>query len=273
IAVVVAPPRHGQPSQLDLAERVRTFCEDRPLVILTCCDVRELGLLEMPFPTVIRARGLDPLDLEVAAVGIADRVGPRRRCGAGVGRERRAGNREHRAIFAAFQSAVLDLWCQCLPEMLHLSRDQFGTLLCRDGYAMHYDVREPKTAQVLGFCATYTTCVDGGECLLRSLAALLVQPSHRRRGIGRSYMTTLCVNSQRHVASPVYNLGAPSLGSSMGCLLTRSRSPGFNGGVGRSSLLQLQAQAKKPAIGFSNSKTGRTLASPPSLVSRSGLAR
>ncbi|KAL2178448.1 uncharacterized protein P884DRAFT_323763, partial [Thermothelomyces heterothallicus CBS 202.75] len=265
IAVVVAPPRHGQPSQLDLAERVRTFCEDRPLVILTCCDVRELGLLEMPFPTVIRARGLDPLDLEVAA-GIL--FGELLQNG-----ERRAGNREHRAIFAAFQSAVLDLWCQCLPEMLHLSRDQFGTLLCRDGYAMHYDVREPKTAQVLGFCATYTTCVDGGECLLRSLAALLVQPSHRRRGIGRSYMTTLCVNSQRHVASPVYNLGAPSLGSSMGCLLTRSRSPGFNGGVGRSSLLQLQAQAKKPAIGFSNSKTGRTLASPPSLVSRSGLAR
>ncbi|KAK0747276.1 hypothetical protein B0T21DRAFT_417558 [Apiosordaria backusii] len=176
IFVISGPPRHGQPSQVTLAERVRALYESRPLVILTCCDVRELGPLATPFPTPfptpIKVLSLDPLDLEAAAACIL--FGEPRNSSL-----RRPG--EHNLIPSR------QPWSRrCLPKMFHLSRDQFETLLCRDGYAMHYVVREAEISQVLGFCATYTTYVDGSDCLLGSLAALLVQPSHQRRGIGRS---------------------------------------------------------------------------------------
>ncbi|KAK4234588.1 hypothetical protein C8A03DRAFT_47119 [Achaetomium macrosporum] len=189
ILVISGPPCHGQLSQVALAERVRALCESRPQVILTCCDVRELGPLATPFPTAIKVLSLDPLDLEAAAARIL--FGEPRK--SSLGRPDKynlipssgawpvevwAGSRDI--------AAVSDLWCQCLPNEFHLGRDQFETLLCRDGYAMHYVVREPDTSQVLGFCATYTTYVDGSDCLLGSLAALLVHPSHQRRGIGRS---------------------------------------------------------------------------------------
>ncbi|KAL2139221.1 hypothetical protein VTI28DRAFT_5481 [Corynascus sepedonium] len=188
IFVISGPPRHGQPSQVALAERVRALCEGRPQAILTCCDFRELDPPERPFPTVIRVPSLNPLDLEAAAGVVFG--GFQKSC------LRRANERNlvpsprvwpvevwdgNRDILAVF-----DLWCQCLPNMFHLGRDHFGSILRREGYAMHYVVREPGTSWILGFCATYTTYVDGSRSLLGSLAALLVRPSHRQRGIGRS---------------------------------------------------------------------------------------
>ncbi|KAK4096904.1 hypothetical protein N658DRAFT_518963 [Parathielavia hyrcaniae] len=179
IFVISGPPRHGQPSQVTLAERVRALCKGRPQVILTCCDVRELGSLATRFPTAIRAAAacILPGETSKSSHRRPDKHNP---IPLRLPWSIEAWDRNTDV------SVVFDLWRRCLPKMFHLGRDQFETMLCRDGYAMHYVAREPETSQVLGFCATYTTYVDGSDRLLGSLAALLVQPSHQRRGIGRS---------------------------------------------------------------------------------------
>ncbi|KAK4127601.1 hypothetical protein N657DRAFT_564614 [Parathielavia appendiculata] len=191
VFVISGPPHHGQPSQANLAEIVRTLCENRPQIILTCCAVQELGPLEKSFPTVIEVPGFAPSDLEAAANVLFQET---RRS-----RPRSPNNIQKSLVTAPRAWAVevwdanrdvteiLDLWCRCFPEPFRLGRYQFQSILRRDGYAMHYVVREPGGSQVLGFCATYTIYADsGGERLLGSLAALLVHPSYRRRGIGTS---------------------------------------------------------------------------------------
>ncbi len=189
VFVISGPPRHGQPSQVALAEVARSVCEHRPQVVMTCCDLRELGALEKLFPTVIQVPSLAPLDLEDAAdvlFGKSPKSSPR---------EPHLRNLVVSPTSWPVEvwdgrhdvSDIRDLWCQCIPETFSLGRHQFQELLRRDGYAMHYVVREPGTGLVLGFCATYTNyCDSGGDRLLGSLALLLVRPSHRHRGIGLS---------------------------------------------------------------------------------------
>ncbi|KKY39554.1 hypothetical protein UCDDA912_g00443 [Diaporthe ampelina] len=60
------------------------------------------------------------------------------------------------------------------------------SLLQRDGYAKHLVARGSETGPILGFCATYITYLDSkGEVLVGSIAAIVVEASHRGRGIGR----------------------------------------------------------------------------------------
>jgi len=98
--------------------------------------------------------------------------------------------------------------------MFHLGCDKFETLLCRDEYAMHYVIREPKTSQVLGFYTTYTIYVDGSDCLLGSLAALLVRLSYQRRDIGRSLY-----NHALRQLTKIYSVSRLQLGSTFPRLL------------------------------------------------------
>jgi len=189
VFVISGPPRHGQPSQVALAEITRALCEHRPHIILACCDLQELGSLEKSFPTVLEAPSFSAHDLGSAAdvlFGASRRSSPRTPNVQNLNLPPRAwsvgvwnGNCD--------TSEILDLWCQCFPSTFHLGHYRFQSLLRRDGYARHYVVREPGTSQVLGFCATYTTYADsGGERLLGSLAVLVVRPSYRQRGIGLS---------------------------------------------------------------------------------------
>ncbi len=189
IFVVSGPPRHGQPSQVALAEITKSLCEHRPHIVLACCDTQELGPLEESFPTTVKVPTFTPSDLESAANALfaePQRPSPKTPNMQNLLQSPQAwpvtvwdGNRD--------PSEVLDLWSQCVPKKFHLGRSQFQSLLRRDGYAMHYVVREPGTSHLLGFCATYTTYADcGGERLLGSLAVLIVHPSHRQRGIGFS---------------------------------------------------------------------------------------
>jgi GNAT superfamily N-acetyltransferase len=191
VFVVSGPPCHGQPSQVALAEITRALCEHRPQIILTCCDLHELGPIEKSFPTIVEIPSFAPLDLEAAADVLFEprKPSPRTPDVQHLNLSPKAwpievwdGNRD--------VSDILDLWCQCFPDAFHLDRYRFQSLLRRDGYAMHYVVREPGTSQILGFCATYTTYADsGGERLLGSLAALIVRPAYRQRGIGLSLHT------------------------------------------------------------------------------------
>ncbi|KXX80496.1 hypothetical protein MMYC01_202475 [Madurella mycetomatis] len=189
VFVISGPPRHGQLSQVTAAEITRALCEHRPQIIVACCNIKELGPIEKSFPTIIELPSFTPSDMEAAAEAIFSQPKKPSTMGPNVHSlilspstwrvEVWDGNRDVSAIFA--------LWRQCLPEAFHLGRYQFESLLRRDGYAMHYVVREPGTSQVLGFCATYTTYADSeGERLIGSVAALLVRPSCRQRGIGLS---------------------------------------------------------------------------------------
>ncbi|KAK3351712.1 hypothetical protein B0H65DRAFT_421032 [Neurospora tetraspora] len=189
VFVISGPPCFGQPPQVALAETVRSLCENRPLIVLACCNVRWLGPLESSFPTVIQNSGFTPPELEAAADVMLGSVKQPHTAGPNVQNlilapkswQVEAWN-EHRDVSPAYE-----LWCQCFPDNFRLTRSLFLSLLCRDGYAMHYVVREPGTTQLLGFCATYTTYIGSdSERLVGSLAALFVRPSYRQRGIGLS---------------------------------------------------------------------------------------
>jgi GNAT superfamily N-acetyltransferase len=82
---------------------------------------------------------------------------------------------------------IFNLWCDCMPEKYQLNLVSFQSILRRDGWVRHYVVREPGTREILGFCATYTTYIGRGtESLIGSLAAVIVRPSSRQRGVGLS---------------------------------------------------------------------------------------
>jgi len=188
VFVISGRPRSGQPSQVAMAEITRTLCEHRPQIIIACCDLRELGALDTIFPTVIQIPNYSPRELEAAADLLFGE--PRRpargpdvqnlilspkswQCeGLNLGRD---------------LPAVYDLWCQCFPKRFHPSRFLFQSLLCRDGYAMHFVVRDQEASEVVGFCAIYTSYANSdNEKLIGSIAAVLVRPSYRQRGVGLS---------------------------------------------------------------------------------------
>ncbi|KAK0652260.1 hypothetical protein B0T16DRAFT_99246 [Cercophora newfieldiana] len=188
VFVISGPPRHGQPSQVAMAEITRTICDHRPQIIVACCDLRELGRLDALFPTIIQIPNYSPPELEAAADLLFGEV---KKPSTGPNVQNlilspkswlcEVWNREHDL------PAVYDLWCQCFPKHFHPSRFLFQTLLCRDGYAMHYVVREPETSEVVGFCAIYTSYANSdNEQLIGSIAAVIVRPSYRQRGVGLS---------------------------------------------------------------------------------------
>ncbi|KAK2936141.1 hypothetical protein FoTM2_004085 [Fusarium oxysporum f. sp. vasinfectum] len=54
--------------QLELAEVAREVCEERPLVLVACCEVSEKGAREYGFPTIIQCPGYFATDLQAVAV-------------------------------------------------------------------------------------------------------------------------------------------------------------------------------------------------------------
>ncbi|CAK7563754.1 MAG: hypothetical protein SEPTF4163_001630 [Sporothrix epigloea] len=92
--------------------------------------------------------------------------------------------------------AIHDLWCRCMPEHFHLELHRLGSLLFRPGYIKHFVVRDRVTRDILGFCATYTTFINSDSPCVGCIAAILVKPSHRGRGIG----SALHYHSLRKVA-------------------------------------------------------------------------
>ncbi|EGU72810.1 hypothetical protein FOXB_16681, partial [Fusarium oxysporum f. sp. conglutinans Fo5176] len=172
--------------QLELAEVAREVCEERPLVLIACCEVSEEGAREYGFPTIIQCPGYFATDLQAVAVLLTS--------------ERRtieatptAGNSPPPPTWSLLEwnydrdlPETHALWEACLPSKFHLNRSTLGSLLKRDGYAMHYMVREPHKGQAIGFCATFTTFMDSsGDRLIGSVAAILVHKGFRGLGVGR----------------------------------------------------------------------------------------
>ncbi|KAK4189085.1 hypothetical protein QBC35DRAFT_450550 [Podospora australis] len=179
----------GQVSQVSLAEITRGVCDQRPQIIVACCDVGELGPIDKSFPTIIQVPSESPSDLAAAADVIFGEARRSPTTGPNVQNLILAPKAWSVEVFNGIRdmASCYDLWRLCFAEKLHLNSFLFQSLLRRDGYAMHYVVREPGTNQLLGFCATYTTYADSeGERLVGAVAALVVHPAYRQRGIGLS---------------------------------------------------------------------------------------
>lgn len=191
VFVISGPPSQGQTSQVEMAEVARAVGAKGSFIVVACCDIEGLGLIEADFSTVVQLRSYSPSELELAADLLFGKAalpplsaGPMLQSLMAAPKawpvEVWNGNRDP-------VGPVHELWLECMPRQFRLGRFALQSLLKRDGYAMHYAVREPETREILGFCATYTTYIgSGGESLIGSLSAILVRPSYRNRGIGLS---------------------------------------------------------------------------------------
>ncbi|KAF5006402.1 hypothetical protein FDECE_7218 [Fusarium decemcellulare] len=172
--------------QLELAEVVREVCEDRPIAVVACCKIPDNGAHESGFQTILKCSGYSEADLEaIATLLTSEREVPTS--------QPMDTDSEPQPVWPTETweyerdlSEIHTLWKATLPSQFHLSRSLLGSLLKRDGYAMHHVVREPKSGKVVGFCATFTTFADSsGDRLIGSIAAILVHQDFRGRGIGR----------------------------------------------------------------------------------------
>lgn len=188
VFVISGAPADGQRSQVEYAEIARIASNHRPQMIVACHDVRELGLMESSFPTIIQLPGYSSNHLEGAAAVL---FGETQRAGTNAvnvqdlimaPREWHVEELDDKNFFDV--SPILGLWNECLPPQFHLERHRLQRLLHRYGYCKHYVVKTPDKKELVGFCATYTTYLDGSSNLLGSVSMLIVKPSYRRRGIG-----------------------------------------------------------------------------------------
>lgn len=189
VFVISGPPVRGQASQVEMSGIARSVGDQRPHIVVACCDIEELGLLGADFPTIIQLPSYSAGELESAAdvlfrktiqspsaaPKLQSLMVPPKTWPVDVWNANRDFDQVH------------ELWGECMPRKFQLDRYTLQAILKRDGYAMHYVVRDPETWQILGFCATYTTYIgSGGESLIGSLSAILIRPSYRQRGVGRS---------------------------------------------------------------------------------------
>ncbi|UKZ57803.1 hypothetical protein TrVGV298_011664 [Trichoderma virens] len=176
--------------QLELAELVARICESRPLILLVCCNLASRNISNTRFRTLVHIAGYTNADLLVAATLLLDSdPGLPMPAEAGIVAQARVDAEPGWLV----QSWVAErdlvetcaLWQACLPYKFYLSPSTLESLLKRDGYALHYVVRESTRGSLIGFCAAYATFADSSDvALIGSIAAIIVQPAYRRQGVG-----------------------------------------------------------------------------------------
>ncbi|KAI3551128.1 acetyltransferase [Colletotrichum abscissum] len=172
-------------SQIDLADAARTMADERPQIIVACCNLQIQNLHVDHFATLVQITGYSPSELEAAASIIFDDVRPPTISSVPVQNLIIAPRTWDVEVCGIDMGPIHQLWTECLPPKFHLPQYQLVLLLQRDGFSRHYVVREPENKQIVGFCATFTTYPDGGqENLLGSVAVLIVKNSYRGRGVG-----------------------------------------------------------------------------------------
>ncbi|KAH6611113.1 hypothetical protein Trco_001133 [Trichoderma cornu-damae] len=174
----------GNPLQLEFAELVARICESRPLIILVCCAIAGRNISNTRFRTLVHVAGYANADLLVAATLLLD--GASKLAAPPVN----AGMPAWSVRPWVAERDLLEtcaLWQACLPYQFHLSAAALGSLLKRDGYALHYIVRESTRGSLVGFCAAYATFADTSDvALIGSIGAIIVQAAYRGQGIGSS---------------------------------------------------------------------------------------
>ncbi|THV47451.1 hypothetical protein BGAL_0310g00140 [Botrytis galanthina] len=190
ILCFVDHPEHQH--QFEIAEVLFAVSDHKPCLIMVCSDqVNKQD--SIPFPTVILTSGYTPEDMEAAAAVIFGEREPSPNIGI---TSSASGMMEavRPKLWAVDQwnesrdvPSVLKLWSDNFDVRFSIDVEAFVSLLRRPGYAKHYVVRDPRTSEVLGFCATYLSYVDQeGERLIASLAIIVVGKTYRRQGIGLS---------------------------------------------------------------------------------------
>ncbi|KAF4780076.1 acetyltransferase [Colletotrichum scovillei] len=171
-------------SQIDLADAARTMADERPQIIVACCNLQTQNLHVDHFATLVQIAGYSPSELEAAASIIFDDVRPPTISSVPVQNLIIAPRTWDVEVCGIDMGPIHQLWTECLPPKFHLPQYQLVLLLQRDGFSRHYVVREPENKQIVGFCATFTTYPDGGqENLLGSVAVLIVKNPYRGRGV------------------------------------------------------------------------------------------
>jgi GNAT superfamily N-acetyltransferase len=192
----------SQPLPLGLADSVFAAIDANPCVLVVC-SCPEAAQRAIPFPTVIRITGHAPSALEAAA-GLIFGEPPPPVLGPVPPRPWTVEPwNEARDI-----ASVLNLWTETVSSRFSLDHQTFAALLRRPGYAKHYVVRD-RNETVLGFCATYLSYADrAGENLIASLAALLVRPRDRNRGVGSNLHAHALAQLRRTRGVVRYQLGS-----------------------------------------------------------------
>ncbi|KAF6834044.1 acetyltransferase [Colletotrichum plurivorum] len=186
VFVISGPPADGDVSQVELADTARKMAEERPHIVVACCNIQTDDLSVDDFATIVQITGYAPSELETAASIIFGDQRPPIPNAMPVQNliiTPQAWTVDH----CHDMTPIHQLWTECLPPKYHLPQWVLVQILRRDGFAMNYIVREPETRQVIGFCVTYTTYANReGENLLGSLGILLVKSAYRGRGVGLS---------------------------------------------------------------------------------------
>ncbi|KAL7949064.1 hypothetical protein V8C42DRAFT_362504 [Trichoderma barbatum] len=178
--------------QLELAELVSRICESRPLILLVCCNLAARNIPNTSFRTLVHIAGYTNADLLVAAALLLD-SDPGLPMPVDTGMLVQ-GRLDAEPVWLVqpwvAERDLLEtcaLWQACLPYQFHLNPSTLASLLKRDGYALHYVVRESARGSLIGFCAAYATFADSSDvALIGSIAAIIVEAAYRRQGVGSS---------------------------------------------------------------------------------------
>ncbi|KAM0260695.1 hypothetical protein ACHAQJ_002611 [Trichoderma viride] len=194
----------NNPLQLQFAELVARICESRPLIILACCDIAGQNISNTRFQTLVHVTGYANADLLVAAALLLDGdpglaappMNPTIPSSSmGVLAQGQLVSEPAWSVRSwVAERDLLEtcaLWQACLPYQFHLNAAALSSLLKRDGYALHYIVRDPVQRSLVGFCAAYATFADSSDvALVGSIAVIIVQEAYRGQGIGSSLHNT-----------------------------------------------------------------------------------
>jgi ribosomal protein S18 acetylase RimI-like enzyme len=189
IFVLTGLSQEDEISQLEMADLVGEACESRPFIVVTCCEVHEDELQRLDFPTLIRANGFAEHDLRIISSLLLDRNDePTQETTRTLAYPTASSAWSmHSCNYEQDLPHMYNLWLQETPGQFHLDQSTFGSLLMREGFAMHHVVRASPSQEVVGFCVAYTTFADSeGEQLIGSIAAIIVRQDFRRRSIGKA---------------------------------------------------------------------------------------
>ncbi|KAF7562802.1 hypothetical protein G7046_g1336 [Stylonectria norvegica] len=181
--------------QPDLAEVVREVCDERPMIVVACCDINDHDIQEFGFPTLVHSNGFSITDLKAISTVLLD--GQALPTSIGLPSPSMPHSPTAWSVlpwdFGRDITEIHLLWIASLPTQFHLPQSTFASLLKRDGYAMHLVVRDPHSNDIVGFCATFTTFADSSaDRLIGSIAAIVVREDFRCRGIGRVLHDEAC---------------------------------------------------------------------------------
>ncbi|KAK8002480.1 ribosomal protein S14p/S29e [Apiospora arundinis] len=185
IFVISGKPIASQPSQADIAEVAWMVGNTRPQIVLACYDVQAMGLMKADFPAIIQLPSYSPHFLQQAAAVLFGEPLTRNPIDT-TPLQKWVVEALPDALMATDISPFKRLWDKCLPDQFQLDQHSLRTLLDRVGWSRHYVVKLPGSGEFIGFCATYTTFLNGGDAdLVGSIAVILVEPAYRQRGIGK----------------------------------------------------------------------------------------